>query len=594
MINYLFLCLVTSFAGVGIFYSLSLMRAPLLSFRLTFYLAPVITLACWTLFLGWGVLFGYPIKILALPGWLLTSVFLLLGLYITLKKICSATIKISDITTPLLALILPVLVMSAYFSHGLMSYGGADAPDGWSYIAVGQSLWENIRSAEGQLVPLHQYAAHLAHVRFISSAMLAFLSPFVGHPGDTQITSNLFQAWALFNLTSACIFFAITQHLKKWTLIYVIFVVYSVWIFKLLAVNNFDNLLALCLLPAFAGITQLKKLNPFIYALIFALLSAITFFIYVELAPFILGGAILFLFQQLWAQNKLTSVKTILLILILSFILISPYMKEGINFFLDQLRNAHALDGRAGEGYFPELTSCRHRLTAILGGAPNSVLHKLFGFIFLCLLVRGFVVLWREKQYSLVIFCVLLIFAAADMMFIKHYSYGTYKIFLLSWWLIAFCVIIAIRDLLQRRHKRITMTLVILLGIFHFYMAYSIQKSYARIVSIKNIEPYRNLSQITSLLRNKAIIVDIDDGMASEWAVYYLRHLPIKLTTYRIYMLNARALMDRSKTINPSDLEFLLTDHQTSKNLIWSSGPYYLYDLKTSSPSPRQTSMISD
>ena len=76
--------------------------------------------------------------------------------------------------------------------------------DRWSYVAYGQYLWEGLKGTEGGLAPLYQYASHLSRTRFVSSAMLAFLSPMTGAAGDTQAAAGEFVAWTLFVFGASC------------------------------------------------------------------------------------------------------------------------------------------------------------------------------------------------------------------------------------------------------------------------------------------------------------------------------------------------------------------------------------------------------
>src|SRR3990167_1658502 len=76
MIGYLLLCLITILTGHGI---LRLTRVRV-EFDSALFLAPVLTLIFWSIFLGWGVLFGFPVKHLWIIGWAVTLLLALYGL----------------------------------------------------------------------------------------------------------------------------------------------------------------------------------------------------------------------------------------------------------------------------------------------------------------------------------------------------------------------------------------------------------------------------------------------------------------------------------------------------------------------------------
>src|SRR6185437_12859661 len=115
----------------------------------------------------------------------------------------------------ILCFLLPIALMFNYFWFSLANYPGSTVADGWSYIAVGQYLWEYSRGTEENIAPLFQYATAFNSERFITSAMLALLSPLsVNH--DTQVMTNVYIAWIFFIFSCSCAFFALTQHMGKY------------------------------------------------------------------------------------------------------------------------------------------------------------------------------------------------------------------------------------------------------------------------------------------------------------------------------------------------------------------------------------------
>ena len=73
-------------------------------------------------------------------------------------------------------------------------------PDGWTYTALGQYLWQYPRGANGGLAPLYQYGFAFSETRFVASSFLGFLSPFFSF-GDTEIG-----ACAFLSLDTVCLF----------------------------------------------------------------------------------------------------------------------------------------------------------------------------------------------------------------------------------------------------------------------------------------------------------------------------------------------------------------------------------------------------
>src|SRR5712692_2967442 len=171
------MCIISILAGQGQLWLIGLQ----VERRAALYLAPVITLVLWTTMLGIGVSLGLPVRQLWLIGWLLTILLAFFGVqrrdHLFLKN---------EWMLLMITILLPIGLMAPYFWYGLATYLGSPAPDGWSYIASGQYLWQYPRGTEGGLAPLYQYAAHLSGTRFIASALLGFFSPIAGPSGDTQ------------------------------------------------------------------------------------------------------------------------------------------------------------------------------------------------------------------------------------------------------------------------------------------------------------------------------------------------------------------------------------------------------------------------
>src|SRR5262245_3065637 len=213
MFAYLAICLTSVFAGKGLLDLIGLQ----LETRASIYLAPITTLIIWALLLGVGVSLGFPVKYLWCIGWFLTFVLASLGVrWLVLPSFTN------EWTPFAVVVFVPVVLMAPWFWYGPATYLGSPLPDGWSYVAYGQYLWDYGRNVEGGLAPLYQYAAHLRRTRFIASALLGFFSPIVSPGGDTQAASGYVLAWAIFAYCSSCMFFALTKGLtRKASLVYI-------------------------------------------------------------------------------------------------------------------------------------------------------------------------------------------------------------------------------------------------------------------------------------------------------------------------------------------------------------------------------------
>src|SRR5262245_52148285 len=245
LLVYLALCAVATAAGRGVLRLVSARPAPSL------LLAPVLGLVLWSLALGVTVGLRVPVKLSA--PWLWGGT-LLLAAYGLRGPWCDSRAPGAVLA---FCAALPMVAMAPYFRHGLSDYMGSVLPDGWSYVAAAQFLWERSRGAEGAPVLLHQYAQHLGGTRYISYSLLGFLSPLLD-PGDTQTVSGLYQAWTLFAMASAVAAFATATGLRRsMTLAVALLSTCAGWIANLVWANNFDNALALVYMPALAAALRL-------------------------------------------------------------------------------------------------------------------------------------------------------------------------------------------------------------------------------------------------------------------------------------------------------------------------------------------------
>lgn len=590
MIAYFLICLISLFCGIGI---LRILKISLSNHSI--YIAPIITFSFWAIFLGLGGSLHFPIKQLWIPGWILTIIFSLLGLkqngisFFKLLYQQTLSHNLQPLLTLIFIFILPILIMAPYFWYGLAHYVGSNAPDGWSYIAFGNYLWENPIGTEGQLSPLHQYSAHLAHTRFIGSALLGFLSPLLGKLGDTQPTANLLLALSLFNLASTCAFFSVSQkQVKSTTPLYLVLLIFSSTLLRLLEANNFDNAIILAFLPAYAGIVYYVSDQKFRWGIILSLITAAAFYSYIELMPIILIGAfILFIpfLKKSWNLNKLHTLSFILLILILTLILCLPYLQKGLQLLLAQFKCTLQTTQRPGEGMFPTLLD-GWKLIPAFWGLDTKLISYGIGLLMIGLLTLGLSILIKKKARVLVILCLLLLLGSFEMIFHQRYSYGAYKLIVINWWLIAFVISIAITEIIThfKKYQILLIACFAIIGLGYFYRVYINLRNQINNISIRDIRPLRALTEIKKYINSNPILVSVDNGILNEWAVYFLRAQPIKLVDYRIYMAQQHVIpfMNRAKFINPNKIKFELTDNQNTyskENLIWSSGPYYLWKI---------------
>jgi len=103
-----------------------------------------------------------------------------------------------------------------------------------------------------------------------------------------------------------------------------------------------------------------------------------------------------------------------------------------------------------------------------------------------------------------------------------------------------------------------------------------------------NIDQFRQLRAIKEIVGGNAVTVLVGDWLANDWAVYFLRDMPINLDVYRMYMAAPQIVpfMERAQHVPLATTRYILTDSDfdgASSNphpwkMIWSGGPYRLWD----------------
>ena len=176
------------------------------------------------------------------------------------------------------------------------------------------------------------------------------------------------------------------------------------------------------------------------------------------------------------------------------------------------------------------------------------------------------------------------------MIFGLKYSYGAYKLILLHWWTMPFIVIIGMNRLLMSVHIRSSFKRVanaFAVAIFLLFISMNTTTLIARYKNspYKNILPFKKLEEVKRIVASDPIIVSVSDSIANEWAVYFLRDIPMHLTEYRAYMAQSHVIpfMQRSRRIDIESVRYALTDNKdsfTQSSLLWAGGPYYLWNLK--------------
>ena len=100
-------------------------------------------------------------------------------------------------------------------------------------------------------------------------------------------------------------------------------------------------------------------------------------------------------------------------------------------------------------------------------------------------------------------------------------------------------------------------------------------------LSVSSLASFPKLQQVSAATQGAPLLINVDDMLASQWAVYFLRSEPIRVTTYRGYLAMAHIvpLLEKARSPRPDEARYVLTDARAADahDPVWRSGPYALY-----------------
>ncbi len=600
MFSYLLLTCVSVVAGYGVLSASGVTLNP----AQRWYLSPGACLVAWAVTIGIGVSAGVPVRDLAIPLWLATGVAAAYGVW-------RARIEWTPEAAVPLAVVcaIPIGLLAYDFAHGLANYIGGPAADGWSYVAYGQYLWEVPKGTEGSLSPLHQYATHLSRTRFISSALLGLFSPLTGPAGDTQPASGLFVAWTLFVFGASCAGCGAVNVARRWWLVlFCLLAVTSRWVYGAVEVHNYDNLLAISFLPFALGIVTGGPTPTGRSTIVLGVTAAACVYAYPELASVVFFGlALAMLTRAVVDGHWVAWIGSGVAILVVAAVLVLPARGDLAWFISNQISAASApVTNRPGEGSFPEIMNLRDWTAAYWGYGPAAaagglraawgVGRHILGAVLWLLAIVGAARLIARKRWDVVALALALTAGALFMVLREHYSYGAYKLLLVACWAPAALAVAGAQALTARatqgREPQTQRSLRAVAAIAGAALACALvavagarEMAFRATLAADSIEPYRTLANLEHVLAPEPILVSVDDPLANEWAVYFLRDHPIRLVGYRSYMAQPHVVpwMDRARPVDLGAVRYVLSDGvlDTSQlsgqqDVAWADGPYAL------------------
>jgi hypothetical protein len=585
---------ITSLSGLSLLGFLGVRIRP----GLAVFLGPPVTLAGWTIMLGIGVGVGIPIKNFYLVGWAATLGLAAYGC----RRVALRAIR-PDWRVVLAVLGAPIAAAEPYFRFGLTSYAGAPYLDGWSYAAFGQYVWEYPRQTEGGLAPLYQYAAHLSHIRYIGSALLAFLSPLLGQAGDPRTATGVVLVLALFVLGCASVLLAASYGLGPLgTSAVVVLTVFSGWSVGLISTNALDNSIALYTLPTLAAIIRMADLKRVGWWLLLALLVCAPLYTYPELAwlPLLVAGLLVVQRAAALRIHPRQMVAPAAAAAVVACAFLAPFATELVEFFRAQAGSVFEPGGlRPGEYLFHELTQPANFAWVFWGltdqvWAPAPLEQAWFavraplGIGLAGLAGLGVAALVRRRELATCMAIVAIVAAAALMDFRFSYAFGVFKILVTGWCLIVLCIALGGATLVRAcqasgRSSWGRTAMAVIVGLYAGGVTTQL-RAFGANVPTNTFETYGAVRAVASIVGSEPVLVAVTDEVANSWAVYELRDSPIVLDGYAGYMAKPHVIpfMEGAGVPSKGPIHYVLTDATPPANPVglqpvWSQGAYRLW-----------------
>jgi hypothetical protein len=573
------------------------------------YAGPAVTFALWIIALSGSAWASIPLKNIFGPVWVATLVFAVIGIALRISVSRQIATMASDtrqdrLTLWAAAALLPFVVMPATLRFGLADFANSTYADPWSYIMVSDYLSAVARGTEGGLSSLHQYASHLMNIRNASSAILAELASGLGSvKADQAMTS--FCLLLLFANTSALISFARTVFGRSEAVLGMVVLAGFGWPANIVFAGNFDQLLLLPLLPLIAALAFRagSGINLWGASLLIGILSAAALLAYVELA--FIGLVIAMAFVIVPGPSLRVTIGRALLVCCIAVPVFVLASWTGLDPLMTMLKGQYASTtagaARPGEGYFLGLLALRRLPDTLwaLGGEYSQAgliaLPWLLGAMLSAVTLLG---AWVERRRWSVLLA-LAVIAAAFVHFAhgERYSYATYKIISVNFWLICFFTVAGgvwlvnqARPLLPQRVSVATIVTIVLLAVVvdrTVVQANVIRFKY----NVTQQRGYREAQIISEMVQHAPTLLAVRDDLANEWAVFYLSDMPLLIAPYRIYMAQAHVIpfMERAKKADPAAIRYIVTDRSDAIRVplqgarrIWDGVAYSLWEVEDS------------
>lgn len=547
----------------------------------------------WTLFvtLTTGVVCtGFQMGI-AWPWILLVLIFFVIGTAARWRRICARPVGIAVFGTVLLLL---VLILNRYLFGGFFL---SKHPDLWAYCADAEYLIRFGRGTDAGTAPLYLFAAALSDTRLGTFSILAFLACLFRL--DAVHMVGLYTAILLFNIFWGVALLARFYGAKPF--VSLVAGAYAVLCGLIPDAVNFaalDNLLLISVLPF--GIIRLQLLvrgdRSFFSILGLALSAAAAFYSYPEglaVAGVVFLPIFITVFLKSVRQNSPLRIWPVFTAS--SLLLVAPYLTTFFRFLTQQFYSG-AIESRIGDHAMRGLLS-NVFLPSIFGsgdefGGQFRFSYLVLGVICLGLLLVGILGQKGRKRLVVTGSVLLVLLFAGWQAFVLRYSYGLFKVLLVSSILttpLIFCGIQFVSRFLATTKEAFSSApaLALLVALSAFAERKEGNLDYLS-APRKQIRSYAELTGIRRIVGDVPLRLsfesssppNLDDGVDQLWATYFLRDTKLDLPRPKLYLypvLELPRYQKWRKEIEQS-ARFLLSNRPQG-SAIWSNDKFALTRL---------------
>ena len=465
--------------------------------------------------------------------------------------------------------------------------------DNFLYSAFGQYLADHHRGIEFGLSPVDQYGAALSETRFGTAAVLGLFS-ILFHTSTAAalpiyifiVLANIFSGFVLLSRRFGCN--------RLFSLAAGLYAVIGGWAPNALNIGGLDNLLFLSLFPFLIVRLELYRFGykSWSTSLGLAILASSVFYAYPE--GLAIAGVIFLAFfcQSVWSgiYRRGRTWRRYVISACLVLVLIYPYARV---FFTSLFSNISVHMSRGAAGIFPGLLS-RRFLPAMFGfsqeypGTISSPHDAVLPIMMLAFIVLGSAI-WIRRRKSLILAFLILIMMAIWQGSWLQYDYGLYKILFIGsliWIPSLFRGGTAVANFVPRPTRPFAVTLG---AIIFFSGALAQRMEQKEKILWRDVIPikwYSDLANLRHKVGNRPVLLVCDNAFDQlyndfdqEWAVFFLRHVNLKVPKYFGY-LGAEPyepVMRKAKSIS-EPAAFVLVNKRI-EGAVWNNQRFSLLEL---------------